>query len=209
MRRTPTKFVNEEESTLKSMLQAGVIRPASSSWASAPVLVRKKDGEVSYTVDYRKVNAKTVKDGYPLPFIGERIDVLEGTLWFQTLDLVSGYWRIDIDPRDSHKTAFLTRHGLFEHVRLAQGLCNAPAIFQRVCLVLRGLTWERALVYLDYVIVLGQDFHQSLQNLEMVLQRFRAHNLKLKLKKCHLFCSEVEFLGRRISLSFTKCGCNY
>ena len=122
MRRTPTKFVNEEESTLKSMLQAGVIRPASSSWASAPVLVRKKDGEVSYTVDYRKVNAKTVKDGYPLPFIGERIDVLEGTLWFQTLDLVSGYWRIDIDPRDSHKTAFLTRHGLFEHVRLAQGL---------------------------------------------------------------------------------------
>ena len=153
MRRTPTKFVNEEESTLKSMLEAGVIRPSSSSWASALVLVRKKDGEVRYTVDYRKVNAKTVKDVYPLPLIGECIDALEGTL-----DLASGYWQIDIDPRDSHKTAFFTRHGLFEHVRLAQGLCNAPATFQRVMhLVLRGLTWGRALVYLDDIIILGQD----------------------------------------------------
>ena len=200
MRRTPIKFVNEEETTLKSMLQAGVIRPSTSSWASAPVLVRKKDGEVRYTVDYRKVNAKTIKDVYPLPLISECIDALEGTLWFHTLDLASGYWQIDIDSRDCHKTAFLTRHGLFEHVRLAQGLCNAPATFQRVMhLVLRGLTWDRALVYLDDVIVLGRSFTHSLQNLELVLQRFRAHQLKLKPKKCHLFCSEVEFLGRRIT----------
>ena len=200
MRRTPIKFVGEEETTIKSMLKAGVIRPSMSSWASAPVLVRKKDGEVRYTVDYRKVNAKTVKDVYPLPLITECMDALEGTLWFHTLDLASGYWQIDIDPRDAHKTAFLTRHGLFEHVRLAQGLCNAPATFQRVMhLVLRGLTWDRALVYLDDVIVLGRDFPSALQNLEMVLQRFSAHNLKLKPKKCHLFSEEVTFLGRNIT----------
>ena len=200
MRRTPIKFVNEEESTLKSMLQAGVIRPSTSSWASAPVLVRKKDGEVRYTVDYRKVNAKTIRDVYPLPLISECIDALEGTLWFHTLDLASGYWQIDIDPRDCHKTAFITRHGLFEHVRLAQGLCNAPATFQRVMhLVLRGLTWDRALVYLDDVIVMGRDFMNALENLERVLQRFQSHNLKLKPKKCNLFCTEVNFLGRHIS----------
>jgi hypothetical protein len=192
MRRTPTKFVGEEETTLQSMLSAGVIRPSTSSWASAPVLVRKKDGEIRYTVDYRKVNAKTVKDVYPLPLISECIDALEGTIWFHTLDLPSGYWQIDIDPRDCHKTAFLTRHGLFEHVRLAQGLCNAPATFQRVMhLVLRGLTWDRALVYLDDVIVLGKNFIQSLENLERVLQRFLTHNLKLKSKKCHLFCTAL------------------
>ena len=200
MRRTPIKFVDEEEKTLQSMLEAGVIKPSTSAWASAPVLVRKKDGEVRYTVDYRKLNAKTVKDVYPLPLISECMDALDGTMWFHTLDLASGYWQIVIDPKDAHKTAFLTRHGLFEHVRLAQGLCNAPATFQRVMhLVLRGLTWNQALVYLDDVIVLGKDFPNAIENLEMVLQRFRAHNLKLKPKKCHLFGQEVIFLGRRIS----------
>ena len=83
---------------------------------------------------------------------------------------------------------------------MAQGLCNAPATFQRVMhLVMRGLTWDRVLVYLDDVIVLARSFEESLENLELVLKRFMAHNLKLKPKKCALFCTEVRFLGRQVS----------
>ena len=173
------------------MLDAKVIKPSSSEWASAPVLVRKKDGEVRYTVDYTQLNVKTVKDAFPLPLIEECIDNLADNLWFHTLDLASGYWQIMVDERDSHKTAFLTKYGLFEHVRMAQGLYNAPATFQMVMnLVLRGLAWNKVLVYLDDVIVLGRSFEESLENLEIFLQRFEMHNLKLKPKKCSLFSTK-------------------
>lgn len=200
LRRTPLKFQAEEETTLNNMLSAGVIEPSFSEWASAPVLVRKRDGEVRYTVDFRQLNVKTRKDAYPLPLIDECTDTLAGNLWFHTLDLASGYWQIAVHPKDKHKTAFLTKYGLFQHVRMAQGLCNAPATFQRVMhLVLRGLTWDKVLVYLDDVIILGRSYEESLINLELVLLRFRAHGLKLKPKKCSLFCSEVRFLGRSVS----------
>ena len=95
LRRTPLKFQEEEdERTLTDMLEAQVIKPPTSDWASAPVLVRKKDGEVSYTVDYGQLNIKTVKDAYPLPLIEECIDTLACTLWCRTLDLASCYWQI-------------------------------------------------------------------------------------------------------------------
>ena len=200
LRRTPIKFQHEEEKTLNDMLDNGVIQPSTSEWASAPVLVRKKSGEVRYTVDFRKLNSKTRKDAYPLPLINECTDTLAGSTWFHTLDLNSGYWQILVEPEDRHKTAFLTKFGLFEHVRMAQGLCNAPATFQRVMnLVLRGLIWNIALVYLDDVIVLGHNFQDGLQNLQSVLERFRENKLKLKPKKCTLFGSDVVFLGRHVS----------
>ena len=184
MRRTPLNFQEEEEKTLTDMPEAQVIKPSTSDWASAPVLVRKKDGEVRYTVDYRQLNIKTVKDAYPLPLIEECIDILADTLWFHTLDLASGYWQILVDNRDSHKTAFLTKYGLFEHIRMAQGLCNAPATFQRVMhLVLRGLAWSKVLVYLDDVIVLGKSFEESLDNLEIVLQRFSSAQFEAEAQK--------------------------
>ena len=168
-------------------------------WASAPVLLRKKDGEVRYTVDSRQLNVKTIKDAYPMALIEECIDSLSGTLWFHTLDMAAGYWQIEIDERDCHTTDFLTKHGIFEHVRMAQGLCNTPATFQRVMhLVLRGLACDKVLVYLDDVIVLGRSFKESLENLEVVLQRFKVHNLKPKPKKCSLFTKQVRFLGRSV-----------
>ena len=200
LRRTPLTFQNEEEKTLTNMLDAHVIKPSSSEWASAPVLVRKKDGEVRHTIYYRQVNVKTIKDAFPLPLIEECVDNLADNLWFHTLDLASGYWQIMVDERDSHETAFLTKYGLFDHVRMAQGLCNAPATFQRVMnLVLRGLAWNKVLVHLDDVIVLARTFEEFLENLEIVLQRFKVHNLKLKPKKCSLFSTEVHFLGRKVS----------
>ena len=200
MRRTPMGFEGEEEENLKQMLDIGVISESSSDWASAPVLVRKRDGSVRYCVDYRSLNAKTVKDLFPLPSISQCLDHLSGNRYFSTLDMASGYWQIEIDEKDQHKTAFITKYGLFEHKRMAFGLCNAPATFQRVIqFVLRGLTWTKTLAYIDDVIVLGKDFTDHVTNLELTFQRFRQHNLKLKPKKCSLFHTETTFLGHVVS----------
>lgn len=123
------------------MLDANVIQPSTSEWSSAPVLVRKKDGSVRWCIDYRQLNQKTVKDSYPLPNIEDCLSTLSGSIYFSTLDMESSYYQVGIDPADRKKTAFITRFGLFEHVRMGFGLCNAPATFQSVIqLVLRGLT---------------------------------------------------------------------
>lgn len=106
--------------------------------------------------------------------------------------MASGYYQIEINEEDRRKTACITRYGLFEHLRMGMGLCNAPATFQRAMqLVLRGLVWTQVLVYLDDVIVMGTDFEDGLQNLTRVLSRLSQYSLKRKPKKCTLFCQRV------------------
>ena len=180
MRRTPLGFEAEEKAHLDKLLESGVIRPSSSEWASPPVLVRKKDGKVRYCIDYRALNNVTNKDAFPLPNIDECLDVLEGTEFFCTLDMCSGYYQIEVFDADRHKTAFITKYGLYEYQRMPFGLCNAPATFQRaMTLILRGINFKEALAYLDDIVILGKNFDDSLANLIKVLERFRHHNLKL------------------------------
>ena len=200
MRRTPKQFQGEEEKNLKKMLDAGVIRESDSEWASAPVLVRKRDGSVRYCIDYRKLNNVTRKDAFPLPRIQECLDCLNGNLFFSNLDMQSGYWQLFVHPDDIHKTAFITKFGLFEHVRLPFGLTNSPATFSRaVQLVLRGLLWKTVLAYLDDISVLGRSFEEHLANLKEVFGRLLKYNLKLKPRKCTLFQTEGVYLGRKVS----------
>ena len=200
MRRTPACFEDEEEAHLKKMLQAGVIQPSVSEWASAPVLIRKRDGQLRWCLDYRLVNSKTIKDTFPLPLIDQCLDTLSENVWSSRLDANSAYWQIPVRPQDRKKTAFITRFGLFECVRMSFGLCNAPSTYARVMnLVLRGLTWKTVLAFLDDILVLGTDFQAHLDNLKAVFDRFRQYHLKLKPRKCDLFKKSVEFLGRKVS----------
>ena len=199
MRRTPLRFADEERAHLQRMERAGVIQPSQSEWASAPVLVRKRDGGVRWCVDYRGLNAITKKDVYPLPNIEECLDTLSGTRWFSKLDANSAYWQVRIAEEDRKKTAFTTKYGLYEFVRMGFGLCNAPATFSRAMdLILRGLNWEVVLAFLDDVVVLGKSFEDHMNNLRDVLRRFRSFRLKLKPRKCELFRRQVEFLGRMV-----------
>ena len=199
MRRTPLGFEKEEEKHLKQMLGAEIIQPSTSEWASPPVLVRKKDGSVRWCIDYRALNNVTVKDAFPMPRIEECLDTLAYARYMSTLDLASGYWQLEVDPADRHKTAFITRYGLYEHIRMGFGLCNAPATFTRAMqIVLTGFLWETVLAYLDDVIIVGKTFWDHLENIRKVLMRFRFYNLKLKPKKCILFQEEVKFLGRMV-----------
>ena len=199
LRRTPLGFQDQEEAHLRTMVEHGIIQPSSSEWAAAPVIVRKKDGTFRYCVDYRSLNNLTRKDGFPLPLIEECLDALADTEFFSTLDMASGYWQVVIHPDDRHKTAFITKYGLYEHVRLAMGLCNSPATYQRIMTyVLQNMLWKDVLVYLDDLIILGQTFSSHVAALREVFKRFRENNLKFKPKKCELFKTEVDFLGRRV-----------
>ena len=199
LRRTPARFAGEEEAHLKKMLEAGVIQESTSDWASAPVLIKKRDGTVRWCIDYRNVNDVTVKDVYPLPLINDCLDTVAGSVWFSKLDANSAYWQVRIREEDRKKTAFITKYGLYEHVRMGFGLCGAPATYARAMnLVMRGLTWKTVLAFLDDVIVLGTSFPEHLMNLREALLRFRQYGLKLKPRKCALFQQEVEFLGRRV-----------
>ena len=111
--------------------------------------------------------------------------------------MASGYYQVEVENEDRYLTAFITKHGLFEYVRMPFGLSNGPATFQRVVhLVLAGLLWRKALAYLDDVTILGKNFENALENVREVLGCFADHNFKLKLKKCHLFKKSIEFLGR-------------
>lgn len=174
------------------MLDAGVIKPSISEWASAPVLVRKRDGGVGWCIDYRMLNSRSVKDVFPLPLVEECLDTLAGNNWFSKLDANSAYWQVKIREEDRSKTAFIAKYGLFEFARMAFGLCNSPATYARVInLVLRGLTWRVVLAFLDDILVLGKTIGDHLENLKAVFMRFREYGLKFNPKKCELFQQEV------------------
>lgn len=173
---------------LDDMLQQGVIEPSHSPWSSPVILVKKKDGSLRFCIDYRKLNQVTQKDCYPLPRVDDLLDSLSDAQWFTTLDLRSGYWQVEVNPRDREKTAFPTPHGLFQFRVMPFGLCNAPSTFQRLMeLVLVGLRWEVCLAYLDDIIIFGRTWEEHLQRLRAVFTRLKEAHLKVHPKSANSF----------------------
>eukprot|EP00731_Ephydatia_muelleri_P012465 Em0006g1359a len=190
----------EVRKLLQDMLAKGAIQPSDSPWSSPIVLVTKKDGSTRFCVDYRKVNAVTRKDAYPLPRVDDTLDTLAGSKLFSTLDLATGYWQVEVADEDKEKTAFSTPEGLYQFEVMPFGLCNAPATFQRLMdKVLSGLKWYSCLVYIDDIVVVGDSFENHLYNLVGVLKRLREAGLKVKPSKCSLCQREVQYLGHVVS----------
>ena len=138
------------EKEVAEMLQAGIIEPACSPWASPVVVVSKPDGGARFCVDYRRLNAITVKDEYPLPRVDDLLSELRGAHRFATLDLFAGFWQLSVAPDSRDFTTFVCHVGSFRFLAMPFGLVNAPATFQRAMShVLSGL--RGVVVYLSDV----------------------------------------------------------
>ena len=200
-RRIPPQMYDEVKTHLQEMLDLGAIRPSNSPWASAIVLVRKKDGRLRFCIDLRKLNNRTVKDAYSLPRIESILDSLGGAQIFSTLDLKAGYWQVEMAEECKAYTAFTCSPlGFYECDTMPFGATNAPATFQRLihdCLGELNMNW--CIVYLDDIIIFSDTKEEHLKRLEAVFQKLCAAGLKLKPSKCFFFREEIEYLGHVVS----------
>ena len=190
------------EDEIKKMEKDGIIEKCSqSAWNAPIVMITKRDGSIRFCCDFRGLNECTIKDSQPLPRIDDSIEALAGSKWWSCLDMKSGYWQVDIDESDRHKTAFSIPGGeQWQWRRLAFGLCNSPATFTRLMqMVFSGLLWKTVIIYLDDIICQSKTFEGQLSNLEEVFNRLSNAGLKLNAKKCILFQTQVTFLGHTIS----------
>lgn len=190
---------------IQKMLKENIIQPSTSPWNS-PIWVVPKKIDAAGTqkwrivVDYRKLNAKTIDDKFPIPNITDILDKLGRSRYFTTLDLASGFHQILMDERDIQKTAFSTENGHYEYLRMPFGLKNAPATFQRTMnAVLIGLAGVICLVYMDDIIVFSYSLQEHCINLSKVFEALKKANLKIQLDKSEFLKKEVSFLGHIVN----------
>jgi hypothetical protein len=187
------KVVNNQ---VDEMLARGLIRPSDSPWSSPIVMAPKKDGDYRFCVDFRRLNAVTRKDAFPMPRVDEILDKLGGARFFSTLDL--GYWQVPLREEDIPKTAFTVGPNHYEFTVMPFGLTNAPATFQRMMTkLLHGMSG--CLVFIDDIIIFADTWEEHQKILEEVLHRIKAAGLKLKGTKCQFGRESVQFLGHIVS----------
>jgi hypothetical protein len=191
--------MEELRTYLDKMIAIGFIRPSKSP-AAAPILfVPKKDGRLRPCVDYRQLNAITIKDKYPIPLIAEHLDCLSTAVIFTKLDLKGAYNLLRIAKGHEWKTAFRTRYGSFEYLVMPFGLCNAPATFQRLMNhIFHDLLDISVIVYLDDILIFSNQEADHEDHVKEVLRRLRENRLYCALDKCEFSTHTVEFLGYRV-----------
>jgi hypothetical protein len=169
---------------LHGLLDKGYIRPSTSPWGSSMLFV-EKDKELRLCVDYRLLNAVTIKNKYPLPRIDILFDQLAGAQEFSKIDLCSGYHQIKIHAEDIPKTAFTTRYGLFEYLIMSFGLTNAPAHFMYLLnSVFMPELDKFVMLFIDDILIYSRSMEEHEEHLRIVLQRLPEHQLYAKFSKC-------------------------
>jgi hypothetical protein len=188
------RLIDEE---LQKMLDEDVIEPSNSAWSSPVLLVPKRDGGYRFCVDYRKLNAATRKDSYPLPYISHILDRLRNAKYLSSLDIKSAYWQVPVKESSRELTSFtVPGRGLFQFKRMPYGLTNAPATWQRLIDRALGADLEpHVFVYLDDIVVISSDFDTHVSILEKVFDRLRAAGLTVKKSKCQFCRPELRYLG--------------
>jgi hypothetical protein len=162
--------------------------------------VEKKDKELSLCVDYRPLNAITIKNKYPLPRIDILFDQLARAQVFSKIDLCFGYHQIKICAEDVPKTAFTTRYGLFKYLVMSFGLTNASAHFMYLMnSVFMPKLDKFVVVFIDDILIYSRSIEEHEEHLRIVLQRLRDHQLYAKFSKCEFWIKEVSFLGHVVS----------
>lgn len=191
----------ETKKIIDELLEEGIIQPSNSPYASAIVLVKKKNGKTRMCIDYRSLNKVTVRDNYPLPLIEDCIEYLDGKKYFSVLDLKSGFHHVKVAAESMKYTSFVTPNGQYEYRRMPFGLKNAPAVFQRFVnhnfkdLLDKGLI----VIYMDDLLLATKDLIEHKLMLSKILQIMSRRGLSLNMEKCQFVRTEIEYLGYAVS----------
>ena len=162
----------EVRKCLDTWLKQGIIRPSHSPYASQVVIVHKKTGEIRLCIDFRALNAATVRDSFPLPRIEEALQAVKSAMCFTSIDLAQGYLQLAMDKADIHKTAFRAAlSGLYEFTRMPFRLSNVGASFCRLmemCLV--DQQYLTLLFYLDDICIFSSSVDEMLNRIETLFE---------------------------------------
>jgi hypothetical protein len=168
--RMPPAELAELKKQLQELLDKGFIRPSTSPWGCPALFVKKKDENLRLCVDYRSLNAVTIKNKYPLPRIDVLFDQLVGAKVFSKIDLRSGYHQIKIRASDIPKTSFSTRYGLYEYLVMSFGLTNAPTYFMYLMnSVFMPELDKFVVVFIDDILVYSKNEDEHTEHLHIVL----------------------------------------
>jgi transposase InsO family protein len=199
-RRMSPQMLGELQKQLATFLANGEIEPARGPWASPILFVRKKNGTYRFCVDYRALNAKTIKDRYPLPRMEDCLDQLRGACYFTALDLQSGYHQVPMAEKSKPLTAFTCRYGTYQFRVMPFGLTNAPATFQAwMNDILRPFLDRFVVVYLDDILIYSRTEEEHRRHLTDVMRALEDAGARLNLAKCKFFQDQTTFLGHVVT----------
>lgn len=164
------------------------------------LLVKKKVGSWRFCVDYRALNAITIRDWFPIPTMEELVDELHRAQIFSKLDLQAGYHQIRIKEDDIPTTAFQTHHDHYEFTMMLFGLTNTPTTFQ---VTMNGVFAEYlrkfVVIFFDDILVYSRSTTEHLQHRDLVFQILQSNTLYVRKSKCSFGLTELAYLGHVIT----------
>jgi transposase InsO family protein len=193
--------------TIDRLLASGLIEPSNSPWGFPVLVARNREGKMRMCVNYKKLNAQTRLDAYPLPKIEEILNALGGHCYYSTLDLCQGYHQVGLSTKPDEngytardKSSMVTPFGTFAWKVVGFGMSNSPGHFTRgIDMVLSGLHWTTCCAFVDDIVIFSNSFDEHCADIQKVFSRLRDYDLKVKPTKCQLFLRKIQFLGHILS----------